>query len=68
MKPIRILQADGHAITREATRRLLESEPDLGAMAEATNWSGGAAGCPRGQRCRGAAGLVGAGLGAGAGV
>lgn len=37
MKPIRILLADDHAITREGTRRLLESEPDLEVIGEAGN-------------------------------
>jgi DNA-binding NarL/FixJ family response regulator len=37
MKPIRILLADDHAITREGTRRLLEAEPDLEVIAEAAN-------------------------------
>lgn len=37
MKPIRILLADDHAITREGTRRLLEAEPDLEVVGEAVD-------------------------------
>ncbi|MHB1294205.1 MAG: response regulator transcription factor [Anaerolineae bacterium] len=39
MKPIRILLADDHIMVREGTRRILEKEPDLLVIAEASDGS-----------------------------
>ncbi|MHB0857248.1 MAG: response regulator transcription factor [Anaerolineae bacterium] len=39
MKPIRILLADDHIMVREGTRKILEKEPDLRVIAEASDGS-----------------------------
>lgn len=37
MTPIRVILADDHAVVREGTRQLLEREPDIEVVGEATN-------------------------------
>lgn len=39
MTPIRVILADDHAVVREGTRQLLEREPDIQVVGEATNGS-----------------------------
>lgn len=39
MTPIRVILADDHAVVREGTRQLLEREPDIEVVGEATNGS-----------------------------